>query len=232
MPRLGDDDAPPQRRNMPRFPTSAYPKPGSSLNNVIMLLAIAFILRNIFFTDYRTEEIKELAASGKSPEEIKDFVPQSSLERRQTLIKNKNEFDQMKLEIASLREELQDIRKVVHQQNEEGIGRYNMSESRKDGLNLQANKEGEIIRHKKRVVQKIIQKPMILTLVEQVDDNQPETGQLGGVDGISGSHIDKDDESDVAEEVTDEAAGTVTKPITTAVNAEKSHIHLSKRSEG
>jgi hypothetical protein len=77
------------------------------------LLILTFVLRNIFFRDYRVEQISELKASGMTEEEIEKYVPTSAGERRKYVNDKRNDFDHMKKDIAFLLQEVHELRGLV-----------------------------------------------------------------------------------------------------------------------
>lgn len=104
MPRLGDDSAP---RNPTRPTASAYPDPrGSFVRRFFYIMIFTLILRNLFFTDYRSEEIGYLRSAGKSDEEIDKIIPKTSSELIQDRKKKLSEYEQLKLDVKMLKEEV------------------------------------------------------------------------------------------------------------------------------
>ena len=110
MPRLGVDQAPPPVGGRG---ASAYRRPRFNTRNVLILLVITFVLRNIFFRDYRMEQISELKASGMTEEEIERYVPTSAGERRKYVNDKRNDFDHMKKDIAFLLQEVHELRGLI-----------------------------------------------------------------------------------------------------------------------
>eukprot|EP00546_Thalassionema_frauenfeldii_P002862 CAMPEP_0178934384 /NCGR_PEP_ID=MMETSP0786-20121207/23832_1 /TAXON_ID=186022 /ORGANISM="Thalassionema frauenfeldii, Strain CCMP 1798" /LENGTH=123 /DNA_ID=CAMNT_0020612159 /DNA_START=98 /DNA_END=469 /DNA_ORIENTATION=+ len=77
------------------------------LVNIVILMVGFFLLNNLFFHDYRLEEMKQLRASGMSAEEIKSFVPYNMRERREVEKTKENEMEQLKEDVVKLKEEVQ-----------------------------------------------------------------------------------------------------------------------------
>jgi hypothetical protein len=117
MPRLGDQ-AP---LSGGRRETSAYRRPRFNTRNVLLLLVITFVVRNIFFRDYRTEQISELTASGMTKEEVELYVPTTAGERRKYVDDKRNDFDHMKKDIAFLLQEVHELRGLV-KDGKAGVG--------------------------------------------------------------------------------------------------------------
>mmetsp|Transcript_30678 Transcript_30678/g.46463 ORF Transcript_30678/g.46463 Transcript_30678/m.46463 type:complete len:149 (+) Transcript_30678:119-565(+) len=103
MPVLGSDES-----ELTRRAVSAYPSYNSNmLVNIVILMVGFFLLNNLFFHDYRLEEMKQLRASGMSAEEIKSFVPYNMRERREVEKTKENEMEQLKEDVVKLKEEVQ-----------------------------------------------------------------------------------------------------------------------------
>ena len=111
MPQLGGgENTAPSRREV-----SAYANtPPGNLRNVLLLLVGAFILRNMFFRDYRSDEISLLRDGGLSTEEIERLVPETVKERRQKANDQKEEFLQMKEDVDSLKKQVKALTEVVN----------------------------------------------------------------------------------------------------------------------
>mmetsp|Transcript_8816 Transcript_8816/g.11479 ORF Transcript_8816/g.11479 Transcript_8816/m.11479 type:complete len:178 (-) Transcript_8816:95-628(-) len=146
MPRLGTGGEPiggdsggssgsPQRRPA----ASAYPSGamrGGFFTNFVFLLGLTFILRNMLFNDYRSEEIEQLEASGKTREEIEKYVKSTPRERRkqeneqfkkQTLLFE--DVDLLKSQVAELRKILNLSDATANRTEASGKGGENESES-------------------------------------------------------------------------------------------------------
>jgi hypothetical protein len=76
-------------------------------------ILVLFVLKNIFFRDYRIEEIAELKAHGMSQEDIEAVVPRTAKERRQYVTDTKNDFEKLKRDVAYLMQEVHELRSNV-----------------------------------------------------------------------------------------------------------------------
>ena len=105
MPRLGYSFS--LRRNSP----NVHPKCSTKL--LLGTILVLFVLKNIFFRDYRIEQVAELKAHGMSQEEIDALVPRSAKERRQYVTDTKNDFEKLKRDVAYLMQEVHELRANV-----------------------------------------------------------------------------------------------------------------------
>lgn len=110
-PRLGHDDVPPGGDHAPI--ASAYSTPNNqqlSIPRILLIFAGLFILKNVVFHDYRSEEIGILKGFGQTEEQIQALIPNTASERRQRQTDSVNEFEQMKIDIEMLKEEVTKLR--------------------------------------------------------------------------------------------------------------------------
>jgi hypothetical protein len=70
------------------------------------------------------DEIHHLTAMGKSAEEIKAFVPETPLERRQTAKQSKTDLEELKVDVALLKQEVSYLKKRVEEQDEHDTKRH------------------------------------------------------------------------------------------------------------
>mmetsp|Transcript_2032 Transcript_2032/g.3117 ORF Transcript_2032/g.3117 Transcript_2032/m.3117 type:complete len:157 (-) Transcript_2032:954-1424(-) len=109
MPALGNGESESTRRAVSAYPT--YNK--NMLLNIVILLVFIFLFNNLFFQDYRLEEIKQLRASGVSTDEIKAFIPQTIRERREAEEDKKNEMERLKDDVVYLKEEVKRLSRLL-----------------------------------------------------------------------------------------------------------------------
>lgn len=126
MPRLGatsgNNDESSRRGRPPTHAAGAYPssRPGRGVSSIIFILAFTLILRNLFFRDYRSEEISYLKSSGKSDEEIAKLVPRTAEDQRVAAAAKISEYEQLKIDVATLKREVKALRgKVSSEEDEE-----------------------------------------------------------------------------------------------------------------
>lgn len=112
MPRLGQDSAP-EGSPTSRQTASAYPDNGFNIRRFIFILAFTLILRNIFFTDYRTEEIGYLRGQGKSDEEIEKYIPKTSQERYASNKQKLSEYEQLKVDVKVLKDKVESLENIA-----------------------------------------------------------------------------------------------------------------------
>jgi hypothetical protein len=84
--------------------------PKLNLRNVLIGLVALFVVRNLLFRDYKSEEIKELQATGLSAKEIERFVPTTAAERRKYVDSSANDVTRMKKDIAFLLQEVHELK--------------------------------------------------------------------------------------------------------------------------
>mmetsp|Transcript_25942 Transcript_25942/g.29880 ORF Transcript_25942/g.29880 Transcript_25942/m.29880 type:complete len:231 (+) Transcript_25942:100-792(+) len=118
MPRLGIDgnNDEPLRSGSRGNPAAAYPPNARarSMWSMLLILFFTLVLRNLFFRDYRSEEVSYLKASGKSDEEIAQVIPRSRKEYQETQAKELSEYEQMKKDVGTLKTEVKDLRAKVY----------------------------------------------------------------------------------------------------------------------
>mmetsp|Transcript_4833 Transcript_4833/g.7991 ORF Transcript_4833/g.7991 Transcript_4833/m.7991 type:complete len:173 (+) Transcript_4833:147-665(+) len=142
--------------DLSRRTASAYP-PRFSAGNMQKAAQIAalvigiFFLHNALFHDYRMEEVQYLSAMGKSAEEIKAFVPETSMERREKIKQDKSDLEDLKVDVALLKREISNLKKRVEEQDEYDTKRHNKDEGAEAGggesldkLRFQEEEEGEV----------------------------------------------------------------------------------------
>eukprot|EP00548_Thalassiothrix_antarctica_P007656 CAMPEP_0194149840 /NCGR_PEP_ID=MMETSP0152-20130528/40209_1 /TAXON_ID=1049557 /ORGANISM="Thalassiothrix antarctica, Strain L6-D1" /LENGTH=162 /DNA_ID=CAMNT_0038852327 /DNA_START=131 /DNA_END=619 /DNA_ORIENTATION=+ len=83
------------------------------LQKLVFFVITLFLLRNIFLHDYRTDTINQLAASGKTADEIKTFVTPTILERRKEEKGKIDDLTQLKEDVATLKEDVGRLSKIV-----------------------------------------------------------------------------------------------------------------------
>ena len=79
--------------------------PRFNLRNVLLLLVVIFVLRNLLQNDYRSEEIQYLRESGITEEQIERIVPKiaSGRERNDELEKMKKDIEYLMKEVENLK---------------------------------------------------------------------------------------------------------------------------------
>lgn len=81
-----------------------------------MLLTI-FMLRNLFFKDYRQEEIARLKAAGKSDAEIEALFPKPKEERIRAA---RDDYATLKSDVFKLKADVQELRGIIASMQVEG----------------------------------------------------------------------------------------------------------------
>jgi hypothetical protein len=150
MPRLGGND--PLRPSSPggtggrrrsQFPALLQNPPVQlNLRNVLLGLAVLFILRNFLRNDYRKEEIQYLRASGMTEEQIERYIPKTAAERRKYVEAKANDLEQMKKDIAYLLNEVSEIKA--------GAGMANNSHLHGDGRDESLSNMDKVHAEKRR----------------------------------------------------------------------------------
>jgi uncharacterized small protein (DUF1192 family) len=126
MPRLGDSSSNNNNdSNTRRNAATAYQQARNRypLSNFLLLLFCTLILRNMFFHDYRKEEISSLQASGKSPEQIAKLVPDTAAEKRQRHTAahhhvSLSDLDILKKQVKVLQDEVDLLKANLKQQDD------------------------------------------------------------------------------------------------------------------
>eukprot|EP00586_Coscinodiscus_wailesii_P022380 CAMPEP_0172511258 /NCGR_PEP_ID=MMETSP1066-20121228/235061_1 /TAXON_ID=671091 /ORGANISM="Coscinodiscus wailesii, Strain CCMP2513" /LENGTH=154 /DNA_ID=CAMNT_0013290565 /DNA_START=367 /DNA_END=831 /DNA_ORIENTATION=+ len=67
------------------------------------------LFRNVFKTDYRSEEIGYLKASGKTDAEIERYVPKTTRERVAVQKSARSEYETLKLDVFLLKSQVSDL---------------------------------------------------------------------------------------------------------------------------
>jgi len=126
MPRLGngnEEEEPPPSRIGDGSIAQAYPS-GSrnasliqTMKGIIIAFSITLFLRNLVLKDYRTDELSVLKANGLSEDEINLYIPKTTAEknklRKQDIAKHTTDFDQLKMDVATLKEQIKLLEKKV-----------------------------------------------------------------------------------------------------------------------
>jgi len=126
MPRLGngnEEEEPPPSRIGDGSIAQAYPS-GSrnasliqTMKGIIIVFSITLFLRNLVLKDYRTDELSVLKANGLSEDEINLYIPKTTAEknklRKQDIAKHTTDFDQLKMDVATLKEQIKLLEKKV-----------------------------------------------------------------------------------------------------------------------
>lgn len=86
-------------------PFRNFRSPRLNLRNVLLLLIVVFVMRNLLRNDYREEEIKHLRNSGMTDEQIKRYVPETAVGQT-----GNDELKKMKEEIAYLKKEIEELK--------------------------------------------------------------------------------------------------------------------------
>jgi len=86
-------------------------------------------MKNIFFKDYRKEEVGYLKKSGISEEEIGKYVPETQQERYNKNKSVRNEYQQLKLDVALMKQQIKELReKLLEEKEEKNVEEDNSSE--------------------------------------------------------------------------------------------------------
>jgi hypothetical protein len=121
MPVLASEQpASPSRRTASAYPQIHNPR----LASVVLGLALLFLVRNIFFHDYRRDEIQHLLASGKSKDEIRNFVPPTLRERREEALESKNELERLKADVLVLKQQMHELVERLEETDEHKQSRH------------------------------------------------------------------------------------------------------------
>lgn len=125
---------------MPRLGGTAMaysPYPSHSRFRVWEILGVCFVgllLYNTLFHDYRGDAMGQLAATGKTPEEISRYIPPTATERRQRLRDSSTELQLLHEEVANLRRDVTALQNTVRlfqtnetQRHDEDEARLEMS---------------------------------------------------------------------------------------------------------
>lgn len=81
-----------------------------NIRNVVLGLAVFFILRNFMQNDYRKEEIQYLRDSGMTEEQIERYIPKTADERKKFVEGKANDLEQMKKDITFLLNEVSELK--------------------------------------------------------------------------------------------------------------------------
>jgi len=81
-----------------------------NFKNVLFLLAIFFVIRNLLKNDYRQEEVKYLRDSGMDEEQIEKYIPKTVAERKKYKDKREQDLGKMKKDIDYLLKEVEELK--------------------------------------------------------------------------------------------------------------------------
>ena len=81
--------------------------------------------------DYRSEEIGILKGFGQTEDQIEALVPKTATERRQKQMDSVNDFEQMKVDIKMLKDEVTKLRAIVGKDKTSRIEEDTSSETTK-----------------------------------------------------------------------------------------------------
>jgi hypothetical protein len=116
-----------------------------------------------YLQDYRADEIKYLTASGKTADEIKEFVPPTSEERRESTRQNKNDLEQLKLDVTMLKQQVQTLTSRLEERDEHRGKDHKHSEEQEgqplEKIRFQEEEDKEIGATKKRTLKTDDAKP-------------------------------------------------------------------------
>lgn len=130
---------------------SAYPTRNRrfGVSNVIFLMMMIMLLKNITKRDYRNEEIGYLRQTGKTDKEIDRYVPKTAKERVAMQKTIRNEYDQLKLDVLMLKEQVKELTATISTMKTAGVNDViNETEDseeldKKESVGIETEEDGE-----------------------------------------------------------------------------------------
>ena len=137
MPRLGGGNghsSPSRGASSAAASLSRFFSPSNPNGRKFILgLVVFFLLRNILRNDYRAEEKAYLRQSGMTDEQIDRYIPKTAAERKKYVEDKKNDFDQMKKDIAFLLSEVSELKATSTSSHSSGVDSSRDNNDNRDG---------------------------------------------------------------------------------------------------